>query len=135
MTNSEVNKILLHEAKAKEKKHFYKRCGRCDPRKCGGACCRYTIAPMFDRDSYFAKITDWLKNPIDTVKYGKETFIVSPFHCPNITVGGRCKLHGTKKQSSICDMFPCQHDDPFYLYVKKVCSYRFEKTPIEMAEK
>ena len=133
MSNKEINKQLVEIARAKKKKHYYKRIGRCDPGKCGGACCRYVIALMHE-DGYFSKVTGWLKNPIQTVKYGKGTFVVTPFHCPNITIGGRCKLHGKKTQPLKCDCFPMKHDDAMYKYVQQVCSYRFEKTLIEQGE-
>jgi len=130
MTNKEINEININNAKDSKKKCYYKRIGKCDPGKCGGACCRYTIANMFE-DNYFDKIASWFKTPIQTVKYGKKTFIVSAFHCPNITIDGRCKLHGTKKQSKVCDMFPMVHTDVVYKYVKEFCGYRFERTLIE----
>lgn len=130
MTNKEINKIKIEIAKSEKKKYYYKRIGKCNPNKCGGACCRYVLANMFE-DSYHTKITNWVRQPMQTVKYGKTTYVVSAFHCPDIMISGRCRLHGTKRQSEICDKFPMNHDDAVYKYVKEICCYTFEKTLIE----
>jgi hypothetical protein len=57
MNNKSLNKILIKQATDNNKKFFYKRSGNCDPSKCGGACCRYTVSKMFEGDQYFEKLT------------------------------------------------------------------------------
>lgn len=82
------------------------------------------------KDSYFDKVTGWFRQAIQTVKYGKTKYVVSAFHCPDITIGGRCKLHGLKKQSPVCDAFPSTPSDAVYKYVKNVCTYKFVRSPV-----
>ena len=133
MTNDKLNEQLISDADAK-KKYYYKRVGECDPSKCGGACCRYTIAGMH-YEGYHKLVFEWSKNPIDIFGKGKDKFVVFSFHCPKITIDGRCSLHGKKEQPVICDWFPMVPSDAVYKYVKKVCGYRFEKTEIPMRDK
>lgn len=128
--NSILNKKKLKDAKAKKKKYYFRRTGKCIPSVCSSACCRYTVSTMFT-DDYFDKLAGWFRVAIQTVKFGKTKYVVSAFHCPDITIGGQCASHGTKKQSPVCDEFPITPSDGVYKYVESVCTYSFTKTLIK----
>lgn len=135
MINRELNKLVYQRAKKAGKAFYYKRSGRCNPARCAGACCRYIASKMHYEGNYFRKVTEWVRGPIEVITHNGTTFIISPFHCPKITIDGKCSLHSKKDQPQICDMFPAVPDDGVYLYVKEVCGYRFAKTPISHRKK
>lgn len=89
MDNKSLNEFMLKRAKDNQKKFYYKRSGKCDPAKCGGACCRYIVSQICNGDGeYHEKVTKFISNPIKTFKLKNSTHIVSPFHCPNIKIDG-----------------------------------------------
>lgn len=132
MTNEEINNISITEARGKKKKFYYKRTGICEPSKCSSACCRFVLAGMH-YEGYHKIVFEWSKNPIGTFnpRNRKEVQLVFSFHCPQITIDGKCKLHNKKDQPYICDAFPMVPSDTVYKYVNKYCGYKFVKTKIE----
>ena len=129
MINRELNKLVHQRAKKAGKDFYHKRVGRCCPKRCAGACCRYIVSTMAHEGEYFRKVTEWVRNPVEITTLNGVSHIISPFHCPKITIDGKCSLHGKKEQPQICDMFPAVPEDAVYMYVKGVCGYRFVKTP------
>lgn len=135
MDNHKINKIMSDRARSDGKRTFWERYGACDPAVCGGSCCRYTITNMFySNDNYFHKVTQFLGSPIATFKFSGIAHIVTPFHCPNMQIDGRCDLHGGKSQSFLCDVFPAMPSDAVFHYVKKVCGFSFKKAKVYKSE-
>ena len=131
MTNEEVNEYNLKRLAENGDKYYYKRYGECRYKECSSACCRFVLAEMYLDDKYHKTVFNYSKNPIAVFKpINKNEQLVCSFHCPEITIDGRCKLHNTKKQSSICDMFPVSYSDSVYQYVKRYCTYKFRKVLI-----
>ena len=125
MTNDELNKIHKDGAKEEGKKYYWHRIGNCTHEKCGGACCRIAAMPALSDDKYFMKGHYYMVNPIKIIKQKKVFTAIIPFHCPEITIDGKCKIHGTNRQSYICQHFPMTPEDSVYCYVKDVCGYKF----------
>ena len=136
MTNEKLNKKLLNDAINAKKKFYWKREGVCDPRACGSACCRIIACRMHDNDNtYYEKVVTWIVKPTQLFNSKNSTYYIAPFNCPEITIDGRCKLHGKKTQPITCEKFPMVHTDVVYKYVKKYCGYKFVKTAIEDTSK
>jgi hypothetical protein len=83
---------------------YYIRHGKCDPDKCGAACCKMMKNPSPETKAEFCPdnngVCRYLKN-------------------------NRCTIQETKNQ--ICKNFPPDPGDQNYLKVKDKCSYRFEE--------
>ena len=120
-----LNKIKKDRAIKENKRFWFKRIGKCDPSICGGACCRYSVANHNTDAEYHNLIT--VPIPVKIIKTKTKVLEVIAINCPNITIDGKCCLHGKKKQPYTCDVFPMHPEDGTYILVKKYCSYKFIK--------
>jgi hypothetical protein len=96
-------------------KNYLKRIGKCNPRRCGAACCRFFHCRQYQYARYFAGFMD-AKIKAD----GKGgAFINRP--CKFLK-NNRCTRW--KKRPVPCYQFPIPSDE-VYKQVKGKCSYRF----------
>lgn len=125
MKNKELNAMSKQNFVNGNMSFYYQRYGKCNPQKCGSACCRFAVAT--EGREYHRFAFAGIRQPVARVKHRKEAIMIFAFHCPNITIDGRCKYHGRKTQAEICDKFPMTPTDMMYQYVKKYCGYHFKK--------
>lgn len=125
MKNKDINKILRDNAVAANKSFYYQRYGKCNPQKCGSACCRFAVAT--EGSEYHQLAFAGVRSPVARIKQRKDVIIIFAFHCPNITTDGKCKLHNKKTQPEVCDKFPMTTTDAMYRYVKRYCRYYFKR--------
>jgi len=121
---------ITREIPAKKKPTWkWKRTGRCQPAKCGAACCRLgpVLASFNPKDrkehldySAMYDMFGWFK-----VAQIKDMALYSDGRtCKNL-VGNRCAIQKTKPQC--CREFPVVPEHAWFEVVKKVCTYRFVK--------
>lgn len=128
MKNLKLNKIKKERAEKNNNPSWMKRVGSCNPSKCGGACCRYTVSVLRNNEEYQNLIHSDKGGVMHSVKKIKDKeLIVTNAVCPYMTMDCKCSMHGKKKQPYTCDVFPMHHTDGVYQAVKKLCGYRFVK--------
>ena len=125
MINSTLNRMRKIDAIKNKRKFYWKRIGKCNPSKCGGACCRYSVLSY--RDHGYHDIINRGSGIYKIIKHKKETLSIIHAQCPNMRMDGRCKLHGKKSQPSVCEKFPMSRDDGVFIAVKKYCGFKFVK--------
>lgn len=128
MKNSKINKIKKERAEKDNHKFWFKRIGKCSPKICGGACCRFKTTWNYNDGEYHDSIREFRKDDVYlTKKIGKRELVIQHIICPHMTMDCKCKLHGKKKQPYTCDVFPMHPRDGTYKAVKKFCGYSFIK--------
>ena len=126
MKNSKLNNIKKKRAEEYNESFWYKRIGKCNPQRCGGACCRYSTATNNKEEEYHDIVKRQDAGNIHSIKrYKNKEIIINNFICPYMTIDCKCSLHGKKKQPYTCDVFPMHHTDCTYQAIKKFCGYRF----------
>jgi len=128
MVNNEyINKLGL---KSKEK-YLWVRSGKCNPVKCGSACCRFNVLGHVKNNSHaknYHQMSDYLQhNNIQIRVLNRSTIYMTPRLCPNIAIDGKCELHNKRTQPKVCKYFPMTPKDGVYVAVKHVCGFKFEK--------
>ena len=58
MINSELNKIKKKRAEDNNYRFWHKRIGKCDPKICAGACCRYNVKVIPKKREYHDTIEE-----------------------------------------------------------------------------
>lgn len=130
MKNKIRNEIIRKRSIKDKKKFWWKRVGRCNPLKCGGACCRYYVNTGPSKKEYHDIMGVDHKNTFEIRRMGNKELIIKNAVCPNMTMDCKCKLHGNKNQPYTCDVFPMHPTDGTYLAVKKFCGYKFVKVKL-----
>lgn len=130
MKNKIRNEIIRKRAIKEKNKYWWRRIGRCNPNKCGGACCRYAVTIEPSKKEYHDLIGANHKDVFEIKKVNKKDLIIKNAVCPNMTMDCKCKLHEKKEQPYTCDVFPMHPDDGTYLAVKKFCGYKFVKVKL-----
>jgi hypothetical protein len=133
MKNKEMNRLMKKEAIGYKQDYYYKRFGKCNPKNCAGACCRYNVFKQYCcASSYHVNV----KTPstgvyIETVKCKNYDLVIGLHNCKYLTKNCRCKLHNKKNQPTVCEKFPMSPRDGVYKYVKKYCGFYFKKIKIK----
>jgi len=97
------------------------RTGKCDPVKCGSACCKfYMITGGKNVDDYTSGFFE-NKNIYDDFYEVK--------NCKHLDVeNNKCKVWDSLEFPKVCAQFP-NYTDPVYRHVFKECSFRFTVEP------
>jgi len=135
--NDYVNDLAKKCAEEDNNKHYWKRTGRCDYKKCQSACCRFhhmggkkvNGSILLKQHNYHEEHTY-----VEKVSNGY-IHQLKPFLCPSITFDGLCVLHNKRSQSRVCKYFPMSAKDKVWVALKHICSYKFEKIKNEKWKK
>lgn len=128
MKNCDVNRIIKKFSVDNNREFWFKRVGRCNPGKCGGACCRFVVVRNNECNSYQDLMLSASDKPlVKVVKDDNNEWYVYDSKCPYMTMDCRCRLHGKKRQPSVCDKFPMTPNDGVFVVLRKFCGYSFKK--------
>ena len=96
-----------------------KRTGKCQPEKCGSACCKFHLnrakghTDTYDYHSFFAD------------EFDKQGNFVYNKNCEQLDEkNNKCKLWGSEKFPEVCKQFPSVND-PVYRHVRDKCTFKF----------
>lgn len=127
-TNGFINKKWLRST---DRKFIYQRSGKCNPKKCESACCRFDHVGHTDNNGQsmdYHKMNSFRHiRGVQTRVVNRITHYITPRLCPYIKIGGGCDLHGKRTQPTVCRDFPVTPTDGVYVACKHVCGYKFKK--------
>lgn len=98
-------------------KKYIKRTGKCNPQKCGAACCK-----IYSGTTPYVQYTLAMLGHKRCMKYGKEELWVRHI-CPFLK-NGKCSIYAHRPGA--CRQFPHLYDTTYKL-VRRKCSFRFRK--------
>ena len=109
---------------AKEVEKIQKRKGKCDFKKCKGACCSFLLLGWVNDEGH-SKYMKCFPN-VKTLMTGGKKAIIMDILCKSLDKKTfKCKLHN-KNKPICCRQFPLPTDGVYAIVAKK-CSYRFEE--------
>ena len=102
------------------------RTGKCQPNKCGSACCKFHMIKKTDNTD------DYIDGFYDSKNEHGDHLLVR--NCKHLDVkNNKCKVWGTDKMPEVCKQFPVP-TDAVYKHVFDVCTFKFEMRPIKKAK-